>query len=73
MILVYAVIWSTAVLLGLAAVWALVWAIRSGQFRDLRRGAASIFDEEEPVGMSTDSFPAGGQGRRRRHEGPCEG
>lgn len=57
MLAVYVVIWSSAVLLGLSAVWALVWAIRTGQFHGLKHGAASIFDEEEPVGRPTDGFP----------------
>ena len=58
MILVYVVIWSSAVLLGLSAVWALIWAIRNGQFQALRQGATSIFDEEEPPGIPTDTFPS---------------
>jgi cbb3-type cytochrome oxidase maturation protein len=63
-IVVYAVIWSSAVILGLSAVWGLVWAIRNGQFQGLRQGAESIFDEDEPVGMPTDAFPGRrGQGR----------
>lgn len=57
MTLVYVVIWSSAVILGLSAAWALVWAIRTGQFQGLRQGAMSIFDDEEPVGKSTDHFP----------------
>ncbi|MCC7341733.1 MAG: cbb3-type cytochrome oxidase assembly protein CcoS [Bryobacterales bacterium] len=50
-------IWSSAVLLGLSAVWGLVWAIRTGQFHGLREGAESIFDDGEPVGTPTDFFP----------------
>lgn len=57
MSLVYIVIWSSAVILALSAVWALIWAIRTGQFQGLRQGAASIFDDEEPVGLLTDGFP----------------
>jgi len=59
MTLVYVVIWSSALILGVSAVWALVWAIRSGQFDDLRQGALSIFDDDEPVGKPTDRFPGG--------------
>ncbi|MCC6265771.1 MAG: cbb3-type cytochrome oxidase assembly protein CcoS [Bryobacterales bacterium] len=57
MLVVYVVIWSSAVLLGLSAVWGLVWAIRTGQFHGLREGAESIFDDGEPVGTPTDFFP----------------
>ena len=57
MLVVSVVIWCSAVLLGLSAVWALVWAIRTGQFHGLRQGAEIIFDDQEPVGMPTDSFP----------------
>lgn len=57
MLVVYVVIWSSAVILGLTAVWALVWAIRTGQFHGLRQGAESIFDDAEPVGVPTDAFP----------------
>jgi cbb3-type cytochrome oxidase maturation protein len=56
-IVVYVVIWSSAVILGLTAVWALVWAIRTGQFHGLRQGAESIFDAAEPIGVPTDAFP----------------
>lgn len=65
MTLVYVVIWSSAVLLALSAVWALVWAIRTGQFQSLQQGAASIFDEDEPIGVPTDAFPGQGSKRRR--------
>ena len=57
MLVVYVVIWSSAVILGLTAVWALVWAIRTGQFHGLRQGAESIFDAAEPIGVPTDAFP----------------
>jgi len=41
-----------------------VWAIRTGQMRNFSRGALSIFDDEEPVGTVTDSFPGAGAGSR---------
>jgi nitrogen fixation-related uncharacterized protein len=53
----YALVWGFAVLCGLSAVYGLVWAVRNGQVGDFRRGAASIFDDEEPVGFMTDRFP----------------
>lgn len=40
-----------------SAVYALYWASRNGQLKEFERGAASIFDEKEPVGHETDHFP----------------
>jgi len=40
--------------LAASAVGAIYWAARNGQFRELDRGARSIFDEGEPVGQPTD-------------------
>lgn len=54
---IYAVVWGVVALFGATAVYGLVWAIRNGQMRGFGRGALSIFDDEEPVGMVTDSFP----------------
>lgn len=68
MLVVYVVIWSSAVLLGLSAVWGLVWAIRTGQFHGLREGAESIFDDDEPVGVPTDFFPGAAPSSRRKLE-----
>ncbi|GIW61122.1 MAG: hypothetical protein KatS3mg087_2188 [Patescibacteria group bacterium] len=42
---------------GSAAVLALGWAFRTGQFNNFQRGALSIFDADEPVGEPTDFFP----------------
>jgi len=39
------------------AVYALAWAFRSGQMKNFDQGAKVIFDEEEPEGELTDSFP----------------
>jgi cbb3-type cytochrome oxidase maturation protein len=55
--LVYLLIWGSTLVFGGSAVWALVWAIRNGQMSNLKAGAESIFDEEEPVGRPTDAFP----------------
>jgi cbb3-type cytochrome oxidase maturation protein len=46
-------------LLGLttSAVLAFWWAADSGQFKDPKEGARSIFDADEPVGVPTDHFP----------------
>jgi cbb3-type cytochrome oxidase maturation protein len=46
-----------AVVLGISAVCALFWAVRTGQMNDFRAGATSIFDDEEPTGEVTDAFP----------------
>jgi cbb3-type cytochrome oxidase maturation protein len=56
MTLAYFAEFGVAILFGVTAIWALAWAIRSGQFADFGRGAASIFDEEEPVGRPTDTI-----------------
>ncbi len=36
---------------------ALRWALFTGQFRNPRKTALQIFDEDEPVGLMTDRFP----------------
>lgn len=40
-----------------SAILAFAWAARSGQFRNLQKGAEVIFDSDEPIGQSTDRFP----------------
>lgn len=37
-----------------SAVYALQWASKTGQLRDLEEGAKVIFDDEEPLGLPTD-------------------
>jgi len=54
---VYLLIWGSVIVFGATAVYGLLWAIRTGQMQDFSRGALSIFDEEEPVGLITDAFP----------------
>jgi cbb3-type cytochrome oxidase maturation protein len=54
---VYIVLYGFAIVFGASAVAALVWAVRTGQMRDFQRGAASIFDNDEPIGKVTDRFP----------------
>ncbi len=46
------------ILLPVTALLALRWAVRQGEFRDLRKTALSIFDDEEPVGRLSDHFPS---------------
>ena len=53
----YLLIWGSWIVFGATTVWALAWAIRSGQFSQIQKGARSIFDEEEPIGQMTDAFP----------------
>lgn len=53
----YGLAFIIAVLISASAVYALQWASRNGQLRDFEKGASSIFDEKEPLGVSTDSFP----------------
>ena len=57
MTLIYGLIWGSWVIFGIVVVWAFAWAVRSGQFQGLSDGARVIFDEEEPVGEMTDTFP----------------
>jgi nitrogen fixation-related uncharacterized protein len=55
------VIWilfvCSVILLPATALLALHWAMRQGEFKNLSRTALSIFDDEEPVGRLSDSFP----------------
>ena len=53
-----------ASVLGVSAVCALFWAVRTGQMDDFRAGAMSIFDDEEPTGDVTDRFPVRDPDRR---------
>ena len=57
MTLIYGLIWGSWVFFGIITVWALAWAVRSGQFDQLDDGSEVLFDEEEPIGRMTDTFP----------------
>ena len=57
MFYVFVFIWGFALVAGITAVWLLAWAIRNGEFENMRAGARSIFDEFEPEGRVTDYFP----------------
>ena len=59
----YGLAFFLALLFTGSAVYALYWSSKHGQLRDFERGAASIFDDEEPVGVETDHFP-GKQAKR---------
>ena len=54
----YTAAFLVAIAISGTAVYALYWSSKHGQLRDFERGAASIFDEQEPVGKMTDHFPA---------------
>ena len=53
----FATVIGSIVLFGGAAVFALGWAFRDGQFDNFDQGAKSIFGPDEPIGKSTDAFP----------------
>jgi len=53
----YAIALPFSLLFLASAVYALYWASRNGQLKEFEKGAASIFDDEEPVGQPTDFFP----------------
>jgi cbb3-type cytochrome oxidase maturation protein len=40
-----------------AAIFALAWSVKDGQFENFTRSAQSIFDPDEPIGQTTDAFP----------------
>jgi nitrogen fixation-related uncharacterized protein len=50
----YLVAFPIAALFVASAIYALQWASKTGQLRDLDEGAKVIFDDEEPVGRPTD-------------------
>lgn len=56
--IIYVLVPLSLVLMG-AAVWALFWAVGSGQFDDLDRPARSILGDEEADGnpSGSDSLP----------------
>jgi nitrogen fixation-related uncharacterized protein len=61
--LYYVILASSFVLLTGSALLALRWALRTGQLRDSKKTALVIFDDDEPVGQMTDSFPDKGSPR----------
>jgi hypothetical protein len=56
-IALFATVIGSIVFFGGAAVLALGWAFRAGQFENFQSGARSIFDADEPIGEATDAFP----------------
>lgn len=53
----YATIGMVSLAISASAVYALYWSAGAGQFHRIEKGAESIFDEDEPIGVQTDSFP----------------
>jgi cbb3-type cytochrome oxidase maturation protein len=56
-IALFATVVGSIVLFGGAAVLALGWAFRNGQFDNFDQGSKSIFGPDEPIGEPTDAFP----------------
>lgn len=56
-IALFATVVGSIVLFGGAAVLALGWAFRDGQFDNFDQGSKSIFGPDEPIGEATDAFP----------------
>jgi nitrogen fixation-related uncharacterized protein len=56
-IALFATVIGSIVLFGGAAVLALGWAFRDGQFDNFDQGSKSIFGPDEPIGEPTDAFP----------------
>ncbi|MBK8478935.1 MAG: cbb3-type cytochrome oxidase assembly protein CcoS [Opitutaceae bacterium] len=52
---IFVVVMAVAVMA--SAVYALYWAVKTGQFHQFEKGATAIFDDEEPLGRPTDHFP----------------
>lgn len=60
----YVVALPVALIFLASVVYALYWASKNGQLKEFEKGAASIFDEKEPIGQPTDFFP----GKDPRHQ-----
>jgi nitrogen fixation-related uncharacterized protein len=56
-IALFASVIGSIVLFGGAAVLALGWAFKNGQFENFDQGSKSIFGPDEPIGEPTDAFP----------------
>ncbi len=56
-IALFATVLGSMGLFGGAAVLALSWAFRDGQFDNFQQGSQSIFGPDEPIGEATDAFP----------------
>lgn len=65
--------WVTYIIIGFvlaglffaSAAYALNWSRKNGQFKDIEKGARTIFTDEEPEGVMGDHFPAKRSKRER--------
>ena len=64
---IYILVPAGILFLGGSALLAFFWAVRTGQLRNLNKGAEVIFDEGEPIGTPTDRFP-GARATRKPHK-----
>ena len=53
---VYILLAAGLIFFGGTTLAAFYWAAKTGQFRNLEDGSKTIFDQDEPVGTSTDAF-----------------
>jgi|LWDU01.1.fsa_nt_gi nitrogen fixation-related uncharacterized protein len=58
MVFYWIIILGSAICLSGSAVFALWWAATNNQLSHPKKGALLVFDEEEPMGIPTDHFPA---------------
>ena len=68
LIVYYLLVFGMVSLFAGSVIWALWWALRGGQMSNFQRGAASIFDDGEPIGQVTDSFPGSPAGANDRED-----
>ena len=68
LIVYYLLVFGVISLFAGSVIWALWWALRGGQLSNFQRGAASIFDDDEPIGKTTDAFPGTPGGANERED-----
>ena len=57
MVIFYLLIVGSMIVLGGSALYAIYWAVRDGQYLNMKENAKVIFGKDEPVGEPTDLFP----------------
>jgi cbb3-type cytochrome oxidase maturation protein len=55
--LVYFLILAVLISFSASALYGFYWSAKHDQFRNLDKGAESIFGADEPIGTTTDIFP----------------
>ena len=55
--LVYASLLGSILFFGGAAIFAMAWGLKNGEFQNFQRASQMIFDPDEPIGQVTDGFP----------------